>query len=750
MALTLTLAFMPLHILVKEVWPSDALKQVLVVVGSGALGWSTLLWAVARTWRLHLASSKLAGTWALPVHEENLVAAAKFLGEGALHDVEVRIRGTVEGLNDSGLTIQSTPEAIPTLNGGAIILPALFWIRLRSHTRALAAVLAHEVAHLRNRDVILLTDLRRFMLGVAAVSFITATLSFAVSVRADLGGGSANEWRLALQAAVAGKNFLIVSIALLSVVWLLMRRLEYWREALADYEAIRIIGEEGLQRAEQLVAGSAERSPLDVHGQRPRRLDAARALTLTAREAVLLGFIAAAVAEYSSGPLSYLGKFIFVGHPSANALLAAAAFAHSAILSTLVFIASRTYAVDASWRGQPILSPVIRACIWLLMGTVVCRLLSQALPASLTALLMPQGFDAPSIHDPQRLFVAGIAGGAIANADTILMGGASSVLSVTGLSRPLALLPTLAWCILSAAEAHYFPALAQGAIAPIVTSALWLVFLPWPWRAHSRLGSVSPTLALIVGLSLAGFLGLAEDSHLGDCATSAGAQRLSAGNASGAVEPLRHATFLLRFQAKGWHLLALALAQSSAHLPEAVNAAENAVRAPYSSDWQVMLDSSALAGALRLKIGTPADLVLAEEHFLEAVRLWHKNSRLNKAIAAGAFYSLACVKVRRGSDLADASVDLIEAITLQPSLSLEALADPNLSPLDLLEQPLPNHAVLTRLSGLSLEDGDALRKAYRRGDLEAGDVLALAGTIVKNSAQAARKEGISGSSNTAP
>lgn len=735
LALALLLAFIPLRILIQEGWPADTLKQAYVLVGAGALVWAALLWAAARAWRLSMASNKLKGTWVLPEHESGLAAARQLLGESTLQEIEIRIRGTLEGLEDTGRAFHATPEAVPTQNRGIIILPALFWVRFRPHARALAAVLAHEAAHLRNRDVILLTDLRRFMFGAAGISLLTAALSFAVSVRADLGSGSLHELRLALQAAVAGKNFFIVSLALLFVVWLLTRRMEYWREALADNQAIRQAGEEGLRHAENLLSGTGSQLPVDVHGQRPRRMDAARALTLTFREAVLLGFVSAAVAEYAAGPLSYIGEFLLTGRPAASVLLNAATFVHSAVLSTLAFIAARTYADDARRREQPLLKPVIHACFSLFIGALACRLLIQVLPASLTVFFMPSGFDAPSLHEPRRLLLAGLVGGAISHADALLMGAAAAVLSVTGLSRSLSLLPVLAWCALSTAEAQFFPALAQGAIAPLASGTLWLAFLPWPWRARARLGGASSTLVPLVGLSLAGWLGLAESNHLGDCAATTGAQRLAMGDASGALEPLRRATFLLRFQARGWSLLAAALAQSPGRLPDAADAAEQAASAPYASDWRVMLDGYASAGALRLQLGAPADLARAEEHLRGALRLWRSNNRLSKERAATALYNLACVKLRRGALLEDAAVDLIEAVILQPSLSLEALADSDLAPLGIAGQPSPNQAALLKLQGLKLEDGESLREAYQKESLKPGDVLALAGTIVKNTAR---------------
>jgi hypothetical protein len=145
------------------------------------------------------------------------------------NDIVFRLNGDPAAVTDDGAPLLLSPYAAhtPRAVGGiekSIILPAAFWVLLRPHPRALGAVLAHEIAHLTNRDIGLLFGTRRLLGNIIPIALLATALAMVRSVLADWGAAGA-DWQ-AVAASLAGKSYLVSNALLVLAMVAVIKRLE--------------------------------------------------------------------------------------------------------------------------------------------------------------------------------------------------------------------------------------------------------------------------------------------------------------------------------------------------------------------------------------------------------------------------------------------------------------------------------------------------------------------------------------------
>src|SRR5262249_6928363 len=155
--------------------------------------------------------------------------------------VEFRLEGRPQDVIDDGGPLHSSVRAIwaPTggsTSGAAVLVPAIYPLRFSGKPDAMAALLAHETAHHVNRDIVLLSTLRRLIAVISIVGIGFFALQLAASVRADASAGES--WWVGLWAAIIGKSYSWLGAGTVLLVLAGIRSmLERAREALADAAA---------------------------------------------------------------------------------------------------------------------------------------------------------------------------------------------------------------------------------------------------------------------------------------------------------------------------------------------------------------------------------------------------------------------------------------------------------------------------------------------------------------------------------
>ncbi len=147
----------------------------------------------------------------------------------------------------------------------------------------LAGVLAHELAHVHNRDSILMTivaSVRRIVTGVVSWVVVLVVAGVALIVRAVsvvVGADRQIDWPRVIAAVVAG-----ITVTVLAVLLVFTSALSRRREYAADRTAVRVLGRpDGLARALRKIERASGRldrpfrplGPHDPGRDRQRRLE---------------------------------------------------------------------------------------------------------------------------------------------------------------------------------------------------------------------------------------------------------------------------------------------------------------------------------------------------------------------------------------------------------------------------------------------------------------------------------------------
>lgn len=668
----------------------DGWQWAQLIVSGGALVWVTV--ALAGLWVLRLlrGAASLRDTVPLDVRGIDQAGAALELA-----GVELRSRGDPSAVQDHDGPLQSSPVAFYAWNsreglGRFVVFPALFWRRLSSHSEPLKAVLAHEVAHFKQRDIILVHAARDVAMVALIVLGVSILLSLITSVRADM---AREGFELAaLQASLVGRSFLVACLFATIGAIPLLRRIEVWREALADRYAEDVCGARALELASAIIEArpidgrEAQGKPTHEYRAKSFSLTLPYVFTAALLLSVLAGYLVANFLS-ASAALKGMGPLGSIPVPQMTALLSALL----AIGAPLLLLLPTFFEQGTRIELRPAAVRGLVFCI----GWTIGWLLSQTMPLLLASVAMPEGYDYVFKHYPGRLALAETVGTLSSSASAVLLAIVTGVLAARAGRLWLAAIPPGVWIAACAYEQTSF-AEAMGALAVLMTLATigLLVFLgvATPVRVA---GATAPMVALL-GLALVSWSGLGEMNHITHTLTAGAQASESKGDTTQAVERYRKAAAYSRFHAKPHAALAQALFDVK-DFPGAIAAFERSASVPYAHAWLDVFLAKVHAAELLLASRSSADLDRANQYLREAERMWRANSRLPKKSVASMLYNLACVARLRGAPPEFSLARLLESANLDRVLVGHALDDEDLRSLRLNVAPVPEDAALRLL-----------------------------------------------------
>jgi hypothetical protein len=708
------------------------LQQAQLIVGAGAIIWVVLFFLLVQYFKMRTDKKRLNDlentTTLLNLSQETSLQSHLFRLRkmSAFERSEYRVVGNVEKVQDDGGPLKDSPIAFRVQKRNVVVIPALWWKRYLKYPDALTALLAHETAHFENRDFALLFGMKHLLLIIAAVICVYIPLTLATSIFAD--APHFWEWS-AFQAAVVGKNYLIANFILLVAIVIVVQKLRDWREALADFVAVQICGEQALLQSEALLQSSepslqpklqtSHEKTIDGSPPRSQRL---QALSLTHRDMLIFGFIAQAITDYAMSPLAYMSQIL------QKNVDVAISFFMPLLLYVLFFFALVAIMRDSSVNSLNVAKRAGQKALLLVVGAALGFLLLQMLPLFITSIGMPEGYDYVMRHDPWPLLLSSIAGSMTSPASIALLAMLGAWISTKTDHLWLGIIPGLCWAASSTVEVFWIPSLLEGWLAVLVTASVTIfIFVVNRIEVRTLLHPGIATLLPIIALSVAAWLGYGDVGHFAACSSHAGLEKRDAGEVDGAIDSFRRAAERSWLHPDGWMDLAKELSHDEANLREAADMAERATTAIYLSSWQKRFETLRIAGHIRLQLRTSSDLAIAASHYAHAEALWHHNSRMPYDQVAYMLYNQACIFALQNEDVLEATLRLIEATAIASTIAVKgnlevlanvihALNDPDLVLLKLKEQPPPTQATVQKI----LENeasAPVLRKAVREEQL---------------------------------
>ncbi|MFI4986348.1 MAG: M48 family metalloprotease [Alphaproteobacteria bacterium] len=711
----------------------------MLISAGGALLWAPLAFLAIRWSRLRSDATRLLGAVSLDLTADPELYFVADRVDGLAGGVEITflLQGDPAGVNDTGGPLILSPYAVQAVSPSrrrlmVVVIPAALWVRFRRHPSALGAVLAHEVAHLINRDLDLLFGIRQLLLGIITVA-IPATLLAVVGSTLSDSVTYGWEWQ-ALGAAIVGKIYLVSNSFLVIAMSALVRRLEIWREALADFAAVGLFGDEALAEAERL-AGGLDAAADTAARSRPGPWRRVRAVVASPPELLLYGFIVAAVADYLSGPFAYLGEFGVRDQQARNLLMMA-----GPVVSRFVWFAGFLLPIRALLRHLGSASGSLgrqasSGMLLLVLGAILGHLCLVVLPLLVTSVAMPSRYNFIMRHDPGPLLLAGLASVAATAGNYAIFGGLCAWLTIRRKSLWLALCPGAIWAVCAALEIAFASRLADGALSVLIALLVLVVIaiVARPPLGNWKPSSAAP-LALVMVLTAAGWLGYGDKSHLAAAASEAGHERWLADDRHGAMISYRRAAERAPLYAAGWLRLAL-VAVEEGDVAASIEMSERALHAPYLSNWQERLEVLSVAASAQLQAAAEANLHMAARYLAQAEWLWRHDSRLNQCDVATVLYNSAAVDARLRREAPVAMLHLAEAALLDESLALDAMNDPDFVTLALAALPPPNKRTLQVLSGLSDKTVQGLSGAVAQGAISGDELVRFLGAELRQQAQ---------------
>jgi len=693
----------------------DLVGYIQLLSGSGAVIWALISFSFLDFRKRRKSERILQNSDPLFLENyPNLKLCMQRLSEfGGHEEIEYRL---VKSASDAPEALRTIKKNNRTRN--VIIVPTRFWNKFTDHPEALSAVLVHETAHFNNGDIALLFSTRRFILVAFWICFFCSSISLVSSIYAD----SPSFELIAIWASIIGKSYLWNVIFLLLLLYLLQKKIEGWREALADQEAIKICGEEALRDAEKLLEGKHSSG---FNFQRSDRRQVERALVLTPYWIIFLGFTISEIQSRFIAPFAYLREFWGIESIALNILFEVS---FTFLLYLGYFYVLAVVCRHAIQNGKNFVDTFIRNATFLVVGSSLAWLVIEVIPLSLASTLMPEGYDNISRVDNLSSFITfSLLSSAISSSGYLILAGFGAWISASRHRLFIGILPGLAWALLSKIEMYFIPSLFEGWLAIIVT-ALTVIALVFYNRNHMSLcvASLKSYLSFfpILLLVFAGYMGYGDTGHLAVCASYSGVSKIESGNVNEAIPYYEDATRYAPRHPKVWMELSRALARSN-RLREAVQASDKAVNAPFNFHWSEKFQTLALAGALRLKLREPGDLEIAAKYFLEAEQMWRDNSRLSHDEVSIVLYNIACIYALKDKDAIESVIYLLEASKLQPSIAKQSFTDPDLSILKLAEQEAPSNQDVQLFKYLDNVSAEHLRTLVQRKELSANTLLSF-------------------------
>ncbi|MCI5179068.1 MAG: hypothetical protein D3911_07060 [Candidatus Electrothrix sp. AW3_4] len=725
LALLALVNIIPWHFIIN---PSDSgkhssLEWIRLGLGLGSPFWVALIYKIIKTFQQHQLDVQLKLYDRLMPKEEfypgfDYSSLQKKIP--IIERVEIRVSGGDNIINDSGKKTLTSPLSLKFENPERLIIgfSALFRQRFRQDPQAFSAVLVHELAHFQNRDADWLNGIKRLLLAVIAIIAMTWILDMYISIASDTTSGW--DWQ-ALQASLAGKNFIVTQLVLVAALSAYVRWITKWREALADRIAITVCGETALQSAEKIIQGD------DAKAERPSPGERQQALNLTWREILLLGFTVNAASEYGAGPFSYLSRF-FLQESSLSHYLEHIAPALMNLLGFLGFFAVlRIISLNAG-KSAPKNIPI--AANILIVGAVIGHMLLQILPLLVTSVAMPEGYDYAYFHDPVKVVLGGLINESLSVSFTVLLAAFGALIHIYRQSIWIGIAPGILFVFSTTIESTFFPEVAEGWISLGVM--ILFVFLTLRPKLRLKFGYVGPMsnwMPMIILSSLM-WLGYGDVNHLAACSSQAAVRLADKGEMTAAILTAQRAAKRAPFMADGWMHLAAMFAHTPERLDEAINASERAVNTPFTSAWETQFKTRILAGDLRLQRRHSDDIEQALKHYAFAENLWYHNSRLPRKFAASLLYNEACALLLAKEDPKEAVIRLLEAIALNPNLAQSIASDPDLTGLHLANQAAPKPSTVALLLESKNASAPAVRDTAQKWGIEDEELLRFLANMV--------------------
>jgi Peptidase family M48 len=694
------------------------------IVRAGAPAWAVGTFLLMR-WRtqLHL-NRRLHGTTTVELAKipELTEWVAKFEEFPALDSTEFLLEGNPDRIRDDGGELLLSPLAAQRWgrkgkSRNVVLVPALFWKRYLRYPNALAAVLFHELSHFENRDLLLLFDVSRFLVAVSLTVAVctAATLVSSILIDGGLDGGRA------ILASLIGKNYFLSNILLLLLTILFVRRLQIWREALADATTVQICGEESLLEAERLVWSSDPLSdPRSSNKGRAPLGMRSKASILTLPDMFILGLVLSAVCDGISAVLSPLQ-----GMPWPLVLTFQTA-------GGLYFGFYLALTVVRNGLGPDWLSFSAPRALFLTFGAATGTIVFQTGPLFFTSVAMPNGYDYFFRHDLGPLAISGIITSLTTSASAASLALVGSLISFMSGRRCYGWIIGFCWSLATTLEFHFYPLL-EGWLSLGITAAV-VSFCFLKARSTTHWFSIRGLLFCtpLIGASCAYWAGFGDVNHLAACASAAALHKWNSttgiGDLEGAIRSARRGAARAPFHAAGWLQVAKLLLDEKTRTAEVAEIGERALRAPYMSAWNEKFVALCVTGTARLTLRTSADLVLAEKYFSQAEELWRRNGRFDHVAIAEMLYQYACTLALLSRDQIEPTARLIEAATLDRQVAFEALTDSDLSSLALSEKPSPRENTIALFNTLTEVSAPAIiemAKMNRIPNSEVEAVLAL-------------------------
>lgn len=641
-----------------------------------------------------------------------------------LEIIEFRLRGDPAATRNYLGPIISSPimtRISPFWRRGhyAVVIPAAAYERLASNPAALHAVLLHELAHIRHRDLELLAIVKSALLITASWTVVLSSIGCLLSAGIDVGRGMPPGESLV--AAMVGKTALWL-VPALTLAWLMaLPILRARREATADRVAELVVGPDALRQAEFLLSGVGARS---AQIKRPSPSEVGVSGRLSLRIALVLGFAVCAIASTAASHFAVLGDSYFA---VVGGTIIWQTLASSTYLGLIGFGALATlWSASTDGEGSMATKTLWWSAVAFVVGGCAAALLVRVLPLVFPSLLMPAGFEVTRPHHAGALTVASIA-------SAVGTCGALTLIAIVSLGTPgnratrtwATVTPMLIWILLSALESLIFPAAAGGAIAIIVTTVTCVLAVAangWP----SIRTSWAPAIVVLIAAALS-WTGWADVNHRATCAARAADLAERDGDVAREAYWRQAAAARAPGHPQPW----IALARFSMRRQEfapAVLYAERALNAPYSSAWEDKFLAYAMSGSFRISAHPPFERDIAKLRLSAAIELYRRNSHLPRAVVAESLYNYATLL---HEDPGSASAYLLEAFALDPELRTAICDDPDFAFMDLAHAPPPSAPAWKSIVIDGRHDATAPAILQRGGtaNLVAGDYVAVTGRL---------------------
>ncbi|AZV76957.1 hypothetical protein EBB79_02965 [Parasedimentitalea marina] len=600
------------------------------------------------------------------------------------HDTRARllVLGTIARIRDPGGPVLASPFAwVPTRwnEPPAIIFPALAWSRLSSNVGALAAVTAHELGHIVNRDTRWIVNLELALKCSLLTAAALVLKGFLISGYVDLRNGEG--FFAVIQANVAGKSsgFALLVIVVLGV-WL-VRISQSHREYMADQFAIYAVGLEHLNAAEILLGGADE-----IHARRHWRSWTVDRTLMSFPMLIAFGAVCSVLAAYLISPFAYLCQVTLSEslQCSSNALASSIQSTVAYVALLLLLMSATTSSKSAEGQAPSLLSMFI-------IGWVAGFLVSQSIPLSLSALPIFDDFTNVHRHEPAALFLGTTMDRlAVITTATLV---AFPIVCIWRAKGRMTLLAPIGFVIVTLG--YWEPIVPNsptlGMLAPLVVTVVFLAALFFFGHPSLKFSSQKAVLTLIAVLTIGSWIGLGGPSSPAIGFQHSAWRYLDQGDLVRGLSRMETAAHLAPFSPSGWQTLAETRYSQGGNPAEIIAASTRAYQAPYLSDWGEIARIEAFAGAVRLEFSkSDEDLFDARQLLFSALEKWRLNARISDDIGVLALYNLAALEMRLGQSRLLALSQLFEASSMQPDIASIAIEDPDFSELNIAGAPNPD------------------------------------------------------------